>query len=420
MNPLALRGLRRRRRLGLQPKGVATVPDFAVLRIAKISNLKGLSGAAAHNTRTASAGLEHADGIAPRIGGGVHRLAGQDDAVEAWHKRARAVRLAKPRRDAVRAIEAIMSASPEWFSRATPEVRNAWSARSIAWVAEAFGTENILSAHLHDDEATPHIHVLVIPLAQKKRKKAGRPRKGREGRPRPAVASWGLSAADLIGSPDKLSALQTAYAAEVADLGIRRGRARRATGARHRSAAAYRAEASEHLDAAYEARIEASNELGSAKGSRMFAEIEATQIITDAKQSAAETATAFTVGLDAVDAGELVYCPGDGKRPEGLVRQKVDIPQLPPDRSGFFKWKEAVRPLISRLVGYARRLSLVATREQEINHRSDDLDVEAEAIRRVANRQVANEKAAGVTDGPAHRDVAILTRDQSIEASRAR
>lgn len=417
MNPFALRGLLRRQRLG-PARRVATVSNFAVLRVAKITSLKGLAGAAAHNSRTAPAGLDHANDQAPQMGGGIQRLAGRDDAVEAWHERTRAVGLAKPRKDAVRALEAVVSASPEWFGQATPEDRAAWCDRSMAWAAKTFGSENILSAHRHDDEDMLHIHVLAIPLAQKERKKAGRPRKGREGRPRAAAASWGLSAADLVGSPEKLTALQTAYAAEVADLGIRRGRPRRVTGARHRSAAAYRAEAAEQLDAAHEARVEALDELGSAKGARIFAEIDAEQITAAARQSAAEAAAAFTVGLDAIDAGELVYRPADDRKPAGLTRRAVEVPCLPPDQPGFHKWRAAVRPLVSRLVGYARRLSLISTREHEVARRSSDLAVEARAIRGVADRQAAAERVARTGDGPANRDAEILTRGRSMRAAR--
>lgn len=386
------------------------MPNFAVLRVAKITSLKGLAGVSAHNTRTAADGLDHAEDLAPQMGGGIQLLAGQANAVEAWRERIEAVGLAKPRKDAVRAVEVVMSASPEWFAQTSAEGRAVWRDRSMVWAAETFGAENILSAHLHDDETTPHIHVLAVPLVQKERKKAGRPRKGRKGAPRTAVVSWGLVAADLIGSPERLTALQTAYASEVSDLGVRRGRPRRATGARHRSAAAYRAEAAEYLDTAQEAHFEALDELSSAKGVRMFADIDATQTITAAKQSAANAAVAFTVGLDAIDAGELVYCPGDGRRSASLKRRSVKTPHLPPDRLGFQKWREAVWPLISRLVGYARRLSHISTREQEVAHRSVDLAVEAAAIRRVADRQATAERAVEVQGGPADHDAKILAK----------
>lgn len=79
-----------------------------------------------------------------------------------------------------------------------------------------------------------------------------------------------------------------------------------------------------------------------------------------------------------------------------------------------------MRPLVSRLVAYARRLGRVATREHEVARRSDDLAVEAGAIRAVAVRQATAEKAAGAVDGPANRDAAILARGRSRRASQKR
>jgi hypothetical protein len=392
--------------------------NFAVLRIAKIISLKGLAGAAAHNNRTATVGLDHADSRAPLMGGGIQLLAGRDDALAAWRERANAVGLGKPRKDAVRALEAVISASPEWFAQASYDDRIAWRDQSMAWAARTFGDENILSAHSHDDEGNPHLQILTIPLAKKNRKRAGRPRKGRQAHPRVAVTSWGLSAADLIGSPEMLTALQTSYAAEVANLGIRRGYPRRVTGARHRSAAAYRAEAAELLDATHDDRIKAMDELASVKGARMFAEIDAEQSTAAAKQSAAEMAMAFTIGLDAIDAGELVYCPASGKRSARLKRTEVEIPCLPIDRSAFQSWCRAVQPFFSRLLGYARRLNRVSTLEHEVVQRGNDLAIEAGAIQLVLQRQATEELVAEKTDGPAKRYGKIIARDYSMLSAR--
>jgi len=344
--------------------------DFAVLRVAKINSLKGLSGASAHNSRTASVGLDHVHNDAQKMGGGAHLLGGQDDAVEAWHERSTAVGLKRPRKDAVRAIEAVMSVSSEWFARASQEDMDAWRHQSMAWATDTFGAENILSAHLHDDEETPHIHFLVIPLIKKDRKKAGRPRKGREGKARKPAASWGLSAADFIGSPDKLTALQTDYATRVSGLGIRRGRPKRTTGAQHTSAAAYRAKASESAMAAEDARYGALDALSSAKGVKLFAAIDAEETVAAAKLTAMETAKAFTSGLDAIDAGQLTYQPASERDREGLVINRVEKPVLPSDKHGLNRWKEAIKPMIGTLVSYAFRIAKFRSKEKDLSERS--------------------------------------------------
>lgn len=153
--------------------------SFAILRTAKITSLAGLSGASAHNNRTAETGLDHADNHNPQMGGGVVVM-GDEDAVRAWHRRVDEVGgIPKPRKDAVRAVEFVLSASPEWFASASPADKEAWRDKSLAWVTTKLGADNVLQATLHDDEGNPHLHVLGIPLTLKTRKRAGRRPKGR-------------------------------------------------------------------------------------------------------------------------------------------------------------------------------------------------------------------------------------------------
>lgn len=356
--------------------------DFAVLRIAKIHTLRGLSGASAHNTRTALSGCDHADNRTPLMGGGVRLVAGQEDALAAWTARTKAVDLNRPRKDAVRALEVVMSATPQWFQQATPKDRQEWLDQSLAWATDIFGEDNVLSAYLHDDEGNPHLHLLAVPLKQKSRRKAGRPRKGRESQERKMSLTWGLSAADFIGSPEKLVDLQTRYATQVSGLGIRRGRARRVTGAQHASASAYRARAADELSSAKEIRIEALGELTMAK-----------DIGASAQQSAKKMAQAFTVGLDAVDQGELTYSPATDQDRASLVRHKVEAPALPAKAEQMKKWKLAIRPLFKALVAYAQRASRleernnkVAAREADISKREQQIQADAATVARMLKR----------------------------------
>lgn len=362
--------------------------NLAVLRIAKITSLSGLGGASAHNTRTADAGLDHADDHAPRMGGGIQLLAGSEDAVTAWRTRCEQLCIdpAKVRKDGVRAIEIVMSASPEWFIAATPDERIFWRDRSLAWATELVGPGNVLQATIHDDEDTPHLHLLAIPAVKKARRPVGRPRKGRKPvRPAPVLA-WGLSAADLIGSRTQLVAHQTAYAAELADIGIRRGVPRRVTGIRHQSAHVYRAEAAADREAAAEDRENAAwmSETmirTTAEDSRLIlAEVAAkatdrgVKIVDQAQVSAAEIlsraerqAGAFSLGLDAIDAGELVYRPAKEKRGQGLDKRPVDIAVLPTTQDDLRKWREAVAPFWERLLSYADRVAGLCRREDTLD-----------------------------------------------------
>lgn len=43
---------------------------------------------------------------------------------------------------------------------------------SIQWLQATFGRDNVVIAHLHMDEKTPHIHVAVVPIVTGERRKA--------------------------------------------------------------------------------------------------------------------------------------------------------------------------------------------------------------------------------------------------------
>ena len=98
----------------------------------------------------------------------------------------------------------------------------------------AGGAANVLAAHVHLDETTPHIQATTIPLVQKAVGRRGRRPKGSLPLP-PAEPSWRLSARDLVGgSRETLVAIQDDYAEAMAGHGLRRGIPRKETGARNR------------------------------------------------------------------------------------------------------------------------------------------------------------------------------------------
>ncbi|MGP5513687.1 MobV family relaxase [Pseudomonas helleri] len=107
----------------------------------------------------------------------------------------------KRRKDAVLAVEYVMTATPEWFAKATPEQEKAFFQQSLQWLADKYGADRIVTASIHRDETTPHLSAFVVPMTQDKR----------------------LSAKEFIGSRDKMRADQTTYAACLANLGLERG-----------------------------------------------------------------------------------------------------------------------------------------------------------------------------------------------------
>ena len=111
----------------------------------------------------------------------------------------------KIRKDGVLAIEYLLTASPEFFDASAKHERTSrlknWCDAQIDYLKSVHGAENILCAYLHLDEKTPHIEAYVVPIDPKGR----------------------LNCKHYLGSPAKLSAIQTSYAQHNAKFGLKRG-----------------------------------------------------------------------------------------------------------------------------------------------------------------------------------------------------
>ena len=167
---------------------------YAIMRAKKLANMGSVAASMQHCYRERE--THNAD--QERTPDNQHLGAKSTD--EAMGK-LRALLPEKRRKDAVLAVEYVMTASPEWFAKATPEQEQAFFQRSLQWLADKYGADRIVTASIHRDEATPHLSAFVVPLTQDKR----------------------LSAKEFIGSRDKMRADQTSYAGCVADLGLERG-----------------------------------------------------------------------------------------------------------------------------------------------------------------------------------------------------
>ena len=167
---------------------------YAIMRAKKLANMGAVAASMQHCYRERE--TQNAD--QERTPDNQHLVAKSTD--EAMGK-LRDLLPEKRRKDAVLAVEYVMSASPEWFAKATPEQEKAFFQQSLQWLADKYGADRIVTASIHRDETTPHLSAFVVPLTQDKR----------------------LSAKEFIGSRDKMRADQTTYAACVANLGLERG-----------------------------------------------------------------------------------------------------------------------------------------------------------------------------------------------------
>lgn len=204
---------------------------FAILRAAKLKTTVKIRSTSGHNLRRIE--VENADpkraaeNLFARFDGGgrvawVRSADGLPNLDELVEQRVASIeaRGGKVRSNAVRAIELVLTASPEAFKQPDFDLAK-WRNASLKWCGREFGNQNVVQAALHLDEQTPHLHVVVIPEAMMRETRGRRPKsasKAAESRERPTLAAhkW------LDGAP-ALSAMQDRYGDAMAPLGLERG-----------------------------------------------------------------------------------------------------------------------------------------------------------------------------------------------------
>ena len=72
----------------------------------------------------------------------------------------------------VKAIRILLTGSNKDMKQMEAEGRiEDWCNDSLKWIRETYGEQNLVSAVLHMDEKTPHIHATVIPIVTGERRK---------------------------------------------------------------------------------------------------------------------------------------------------------------------------------------------------------------------------------------------------------
>ena len=123
----------------------------------------------------------------------------------------------------VRAIRINVSGTHEDMKRIEREGRlDEWCGDNMKYFADLFGRENIVAAHLHRDEETPHIHVTLVPIVKGERKRKKREEQAKK-RYRKKPANAVRLCADDIMTRLKLKSYQDSYAVAMAKYGLQRG-----------------------------------------------------------------------------------------------------------------------------------------------------------------------------------------------------
>ena len=123
----------------------------------------------------------------------------------------------------VRAIRVLLTGTHDDMERITNEGRlDEWCSDNLKYLADTFGRENIVSAVLHMDEQTPHIHATLVPIIRGERKRKKKEEQVKK-RYRKKPTGTTRLCADEIMTRAKLKSYQDTYAQTMSRYGLQRG-----------------------------------------------------------------------------------------------------------------------------------------------------------------------------------------------------
>ena len=155
-------------------------PQYAILRFAKYKGPE-IGHIESHNERTKEKYASNPDVDTSRSHLNFH-LVQPEQKYRAEAERQIAEAGCRTRKDSVRVVEVLVTASPEFFKgKKQAEVR-AFFEEAVRFLEKHQSKETIISAVVHMDEKTPHMHLSFVPLTADKR----------------------LSAKDILGNRKKL------------------------------------------------------------------------------------------------------------------------------------------------------------------------------------------------------------------------
>lgn len=221
---------------------------FAIIRHSKIKAGRHLVSAGLHNVRAVRTPNADKDAAPIEI------LVGSKKPWRDVMNRHKLLNIAKVKSDGNVAIEVVLAASSEFWAEKgwspgvepSPETiafMTKWKLAQLEYLKGRFKDHLLASVVFHQDEASPHVHALVIPAQyrtdgrEKARDENGEPVKG-----------WKLSSEKALPGPTAMKRIVTEYADEMAGFGLERGQDRAVGTVRHKPLKEWQAEQAELSD----------------------------------------------------------------------------------------------------------------------------------------------------------------------------
>ena len=124
----------------------------------------------------------------------------------------------------VRAIRVLLTGTFEDMKRIEDKGQlDSWCQDNIQWLQETYGKDNVVSAVLHMDEHTPHIHATIVPIVTCERRKAKKEEESGKRKYRKKKAGTTRLCADDVMVRNKLKNYQDSYAQLMNKYDLERG-----------------------------------------------------------------------------------------------------------------------------------------------------------------------------------------------------
>ena len=167
-------------------KGMIFIP-YAIMRFAKKKS-GGVGSCCAHNERRKEIYKSNPDIVPERRNDNYH-LIRPAQSYQREVKRLIKTAGCRVRKDSTVMVETLITASPEFMQKLKPQEQREYFERALSFIQSKISKEKIISAVVHMDEKTPHMHLAFCPITSDNR----------------------LSAKDILGNQAKLSKWQTEY-----------------------------------------------------------------------------------------------------------------------------------------------------------------------------------------------------------------
>ena len=132
--------------------------QYGILRFAKYKGPE-IGNIEAHNERTKETYASNPDVDTSRSQYNIHLIAPQDKYRKQAEARIKECRCPRVCSNSVRVVEVLITASPEFFEDRNPAEIRTYFNHALSFLRSRIAPGNFISAVVHMDEKTPHMHV---------------------------------------------------------------------------------------------------------------------------------------------------------------------------------------------------------------------------------------------------------------------